>query len=85
MIANWQTSLCGLIIAIAEIVPKYFPTLEPYAQMVVPFATIALGLVAKDKNVTGGTVAQTKEAEVRVDAPEVITMATIPLPPRPRA
>ena len=69
MIANWQTSLCGLVIAVAEIVPKYFPTLEPYAQMLVPLATIMLGLVAKDKNVTGGTVPQTIEAMQRTDDP----------------
>ena len=83
MITNWQTSLCGLVVAIAEIVPKYFPSLAPYAEIVAPLATIMLGLAAKDKNVTGGTIPATPEATVRVESPEVLTKAPInPMPSR---
>jgi hypothetical protein len=38
-----------------------------------------LGLVAKDDNVTGGTIPQTEEAIVRVEVPEVIKELGEPL------
>lgn len=79
-VTNWKTALCGFLIATAEMLPQHFPGLQPYTDIAIPLLTVLLGLVAKDGNVTGGTIPQTAEAEVRVAAPEVITEATAPLP-----
>lgn len=58
---NWKTTLAGLLVA----APSLLTTLgvfEPgnkYANLIAAAGAIFLGFVAKDKNVTGGTVAQT--------------------------
>jgi hypothetical protein len=89
---NWRTSLCGVIAAAAQGVAVKFPQYAVICEIMSAAAVGALGFFAKDKEVTGGTVPQTVEAEVRVTVPQVITrldtpeVANIdPLPPRKRA
>jgi hypothetical protein len=88
-ITNIQTTLAGLPAFVTAVYAVYHsirtgeaPSKENLEIIAAAISVVWLAIVAKDKNVTGGTVPQTKEAEVRVDAPEVITMATVPLPPR---
>ena len=88
---NWKTAVCGIVAAAAQGVAAKFPQYAVICEIVSAAAVGALGFCAKDKDVTGGTIPQTAEAEVRVEVPEIITEAQaplemqIPLPPRKRA
>jgi hypothetical protein len=77
--ASWKTSLAGAAAAAAAFATQV-PSLRQYADTLGLIAAALIGFAAKDANVTGGTVPQTAEAEVRVQAPEVITDAPGPLP-----
>lgn len=54
---NWKTSLAGLCAALAQILPA-FGVPDNVAVAISTIAVFALGLVAKDSNVTGGSVKQ---------------------------
>lgn len=90
MITNWQTTVSGIPALITAVYAVYHafktgeaPSKENWEIIGASVSTVWLAIVAKDKNVTGGTIPQTKEAEIRVEAPEVITRATInPMPPK---
>lgn len=89
MIKNWQTTVSGIPALITALYAVYHsfktgeaPSKENWEIIGSAMSVVFLAIAAKDKDVTGGTIGQTKEAEVRVDAPEVITRATInPMPP----
>jgi hypothetical protein len=51
---NWMTSLFGILAGAAGL----FANGLGWKQVLVALATAALGLVAKDSNVTGGTINQ---------------------------
>ena len=52
--ANWQTSLSGLLAVLAAGVHQVYPQFPDLT----PVAVLLIGLLAKDSNVTGGTVKQ---------------------------
>jgi hypothetical protein len=55
---NWQTTLAGIVAALAG-AAKVIPALQPYADILTSVGLVAAGIVgvaAKDKNVTGGTI-----------------------------
>jgi hypothetical protein len=98
-IKNWKTTLPGIaaiLTALATILTTIGSghAVDPtqWGVLFVAIASVLNGLgniSAKDHDVTGGTVPQTDEAKVRVEAPEVITEAAAPLmsvptPPRSR-
>lgn len=63
MAANWKSTVVGLVTAIAAFV-EFDPSLFGGKQWIISLSKFimiggfaALGLVAKDRNVTGGTVA----------------------------
>ena len=62
-ISSWKTTLAGLAAAAASVVvsePQDFPHWAIVAAKIIMAGGIAgLGLVAKDSNVTGGSVANT--------------------------
>lgn len=60
LLANWKTSLAGLIALVIQIGPLVAPKyITPAVANTISVIAGALGLiVAKDKNVTGGTVKQ---------------------------
>jgi hypothetical protein len=62
--ANWKTSLVG-IFGLITTAANFIPQLQPVVMYVIPALIGVLGLTAKDANVTGGTVPQTREAEAR--------------------
>ena len=66
---NWRTTLFGGLAALCggatSIFPQYTPILVPLASV---FGAIC-ALFMKDAAVTGGTVAATPEAAVRVETP----------------
>jgi hypothetical protein len=80
---NWKTSLAGIaaiLTALATVLQTLAAghTVDPL-QWGLLFTAIMNGIgniQAKDRDVTGGTVPQTDEAAVRVEAPEVITRAS---------
>jgi hypothetical protein len=80
---NWKTTLSGIgtILAALGTAAHGFSVgnmAEVYGS--IPLIVTGIGLiVAKDSDVTGGTVPQTQEAIVRVVSPEVITEAA-PIP-----
>jgi GH24 family phage-related lysozyme (muramidase) len=66
-ITNWQTAFAGAIAAIAGLA-KVVPALQPYSDILTSIGLVAAGAVgvaAKDRNVTGGSVPQTQEAASR--------------------
>jgi small neutral amino acid transporter SnatA (MarC family) len=83
-INNWKTTAAGtaaLFSAIAGALVSYSRGVQiDWTSVMGGFYMFWIGITAKDANVTGGTVPQTPEAEVRVQAPEVITDAPGPLP-----
>lgn len=67
---NWKTSLFGVIGGLATLFGPHLsgqpgPALTT-GNIITAVSLILLGLVSKDRNVTGGTVAQTPEATTRV-------------------
>lgn len=82
---NWKTTVTGIVFGIAgglaiapDLVWSWFPKEEcgnlawhiiRVAQIFVFLSPIVLGAVSKDRNVTGGSVAQTFEAVARTDGP----------------
>jgi hypothetical protein len=68
---SWQTTLAGVIAALAG-AAKVIPALQPYADILTSVGLVAAGVVgvaAKDKNVSGGTIPATKEAAKRIGTP----------------
>lgn len=63
--ANWKTTVSGLIAAASQGIGMAFPQYSWITNLLTPIALGALGLSAKDGNVTGGSVAQTVEAQSR--------------------
>jgi hypothetical protein len=55
MFTSWQTTLSGLITILAAGATTV-PQLQPYAQVIALVSAGLTGVLAKDKNVTGGTV-----------------------------
>ena len=53
---NWKTTLCGLIAGVATALANYTGP-NNWQGYVSAAALVALGIIAKDFNVTGGTVA----------------------------
>ena len=89
---NWKTSLAGLISAAASFVlfagqapfNIQFPVwLTALSGFILAGGLLAFGVVAKDYNVTGGSVVQTgiPVAPVPAVAPLVMMAGTIPQPP----
>lgn len=82
---NWKTTATGIVFGIAaglaiapDMVWQWFPKEEcgnlawhiiRVSQILVFLSPIVLGAVSKDRNVTGGSVAQTFEAVKRTDGP----------------
>jgi hypothetical protein len=66
---NWKTLLGGLIAGLPAIINFITPVIPiEYQGLAVGFGALIIGLFAKDKNVTGGTVAATPEATKRVES-----------------
>ena len=88
MTKNWKTTLSGVgtILAALGAMAHGF-SISDLSQVYgsIPLIVTGIGLLmAKDGDVTGGTVPQTREAEVRVETPEVLTRAPIhPMTHRP--
>ena len=55
MFTSWQTTLSGLVTIVAA-GAMTVPQLQPYAQVIGLVSAGLTGILAKDKNVTGGTV-----------------------------
>jgi hypothetical protein len=56
---NWKTSLCGILIAIPQLLVAVWPDCPKEVMGVVSSLAALVGFyIAKDKNVTGGTVSQ---------------------------
>jgi threonine/homoserine/homoserine lactone efflux protein len=85
-IKNWKTTAAGtaaMLSAIAGALVSYSKgTPIDWTSVLGGIYMFWIGISAKDKEVTGGTVPQTEEAIVRVELPEIITEATGPLPPK---
>lgn len=65
---NWKTTVAGLAIAIGTyLMDSPTPILHLAGQLLVAGGGLFLGTQAKDKNVTGGTIAQTGEAVQRLE------------------
>lgn len=62
---NWKTTLCGVLMAASLYLAKNPGQLQIVGEIGVIIVPILFGLSAKDSNVTGGTTAQTTEAEKR--------------------
>jgi hypothetical protein len=82
---NWQTTLAGLIAAIATLgaegVQKPDGTMN-WPNIVLATAMAVFGAVAKSHNVTGGTVGVTAEAQARTGEAKTLTTAPgVPMPP----
>ena len=59
LLTNWKTSLTGAIILLIAALHTFLGINIPGAMDIGPAFTVALGLfLAKDSNVTGGTVSQ---------------------------
>lgn len=72
-ITNWKTTLAGAVSIFGQ-VAQVIPQLQPYSNILNEISIIAAGttgFLAKDANVTGGTIAATREAESRTDSPAV--------------
>ena len=57
ILANWKTTAAGLCAALVQILP-IFGVPAGVAAAISTIAIFILGLVAKDNNVTGGTIKQ---------------------------
>jgi hypothetical protein len=79
---NWKTTVTGWITTLAlaiavkpdliAFLPDSFEkTASGIAGLIAVVAAGTFAAVSKDRNVTGGTVPQTPEAEVRVDEPVI--------------
>lgn len=83
-IKNWKTTAAGtaaMLSAIAGALVSYSKGVSiDWTSVLGGVYMFWIGISAKDKEVTGGSVPQTDEATVRVLAPEVITEAAVPLP-----
>lgn len=56
---NWKTTLCGALTAIGVYLTNQSdPKLNLIGQVLVGAGTFLMGMVAKDNNVTGGTIKQ---------------------------
>lgn len=72
---NWKTTIGGVVNAIAAILAIFGASVAPEQKEAIIGGAVALatigntvvGLFAKDNNVTGGTKAQTREAETRTN------------------
>lgn len=88
---SWKTTLIGLITALAAWVdfdPSLFsrwPWITSFAKFVMIGGFAAFGLAAKDSNVTGGTIANTKNNPNVVAETAAATAPVPPLPPPPAA
>ena len=64
---NWKTTLIGCLIAIVIAIKPLIETgTIDYKQCGIAAVIALFGFLSKDANVTGGTVAQTTEAQKRV-------------------
>lgn len=63
---SWKSSLIGLAGGIITAAVAFAQAQPQPGWYVVSLALVALGRLAKDANVTGGTVPATPEAKVRV-------------------
>lgn len=75
MFTNWQTTLSGLPALVTAALGIYnalkngqAPSSEEWGVIGASISTVLIGLNAKDKNVTGGTVPQTVEAVERAQS-----------------
>ena len=67
MLKNWMPTLGGILIAVGGILATNSnATVSLIGKIAAAIGAVLLGGSAKQFNVTGGTVAQTKEAESRV-------------------
>lgn len=56
---NWKTTLCGALTAIGVYLTNQSdPKMNLIGQILVGAGTFLMGMVAKDNNVTGGTIKQ---------------------------
>ena len=55
---NWFTSLAGSVAGVSQIIDGFADTPDDWAQIILGIALIIAGLLAKDLNVSGGTVKQ---------------------------
>ena len=59
MLSNWKTTVTGIVLAALQIVPQFGHigslTIRDWLTAI---GTITLGALAKDHNVTGGTIQQ---------------------------
>jgi hypothetical protein len=60
---NWKTTLFGIGAGALNLLANG----AKWQQVLLSVAVAALGLVSKDSNVTGGTSAQTPEAQARIN------------------
>jgi len=69
-LTSWQTTLAGVATILAALA-NYFTTADsPDLATLITAVLAGVGLiVAKDKGVTGGTIAATPEATDRIDQP----------------
>jgi hypothetical protein len=66
---NWKTTLMGMLTAGAYATKTMVLTGQfNWTDAAITFGIAALGYLVKDKDVTGGTVAATPEAQARLDA-----------------
>ena len=85
---NWQTTLAGLLVGLtgsAAIGWQKPDGSVNWFAVALAVASALLGLVAKQHNVTGGTVGVTAEAQTRTGEPEtLVTQPGVPVPPPSR-
>jgi|WetSurMetagenome_2_1015567.scaffolds.fasta_scaffold1626890_2 hypothetical protein len=56
---NWQTTVAGLVVALPQLIQILGIAIPvPFLNLITAVGAVALGYVAKDKNVTGGTKQQ---------------------------
>jgi hypothetical protein len=81
MFVNWKTTaggVAGLLTAGADVLNAYVHGTPPNWEADMGFIYIFwLGLEAKDKNVTGGTIPQTVEATARAKSTPLSALATV--------
>jgi hypothetical protein len=80
-ITNWHTTaggVAGLLTAAADMLNSYMHGTTPHWEADMSLLYIFwIGLEAKDKNVTGGTVPQTVEAVSRAESTPLSEVATV--------
>jgi hypothetical protein len=80
---NYKTTMGGIgaiLTALGSAAHGFSTGDMPEVYASIPSLVTGIGLLmAKDNNVTGGSVGQTDEAKIRVIAPEVITNSVVPL------